>query len=70
MCYNKFTMIDLLIKKTESRIKSDPTICAKALVDSLIELGVENIFGYPGAAVLSIYQELSKVSSIKHYFKK
>ena len=60
-------MIDLLIKKTESRIKSDPTICAKALVDSLIELGVENIFGYPGAAVLSIYQELSKVSSIKHY---
>ena len=41
---------------------------ASALVDTLLELKVDSIFGYPGASVLSIYNELSKVSDkIKHY---
>ena len=53
----------------ESKIKTNqisvPT-CAKVLVETLENLGVKNIFGYPGAAVLSIYNELSS-SKIKHY---
>ena len=43
------------------------TISAEALVNTLLKLGVESIFGYPGASVLSIYNELSKVKKIKHY---
>ena len=40
--------------------------CAHALVESLQELGIDTVFGYPGAAVLSIYQELSEVNDIRH----
>ena len=36
------------------------------LIHSLIEEGVEYIFGYPGGAVLPIYDELKNHSSIKH----
>ena len=37
------------------------------LVDTLCKLGVDSIFGYPGAAVLSVYNELAKAKQIKHY---
>lgn len=40
---------------------------ASVLVHTLVNLGVESIFGYPGAAVLSIYNELSKTKEIKHF---
>lgn len=40
---------------------------AAALVETLKELGVDSIFGYPGASVLSIYNELFKTREIKHY---
>ena len=33
---------------------------ARILVESLIEQGVDTVFGYPGAAVLNIYDELYK----------
>lgn len=39
---------------------------ASVLVKALVELGIDTIFGYPGASVLSIYNELSKTESIKH----
>lgn len=58
--YNIFTMV-----KTISKTKTITT--ASALVKTLFKLGVDSIFGYPGAAVLSIYNELSKVETIKHY---
>ena len=65
--YNNIAMTNLL--SMESKIKTNqisvPT-CAKVLVETLEKLGVKNIFGYPGAAVLSIYNELSS-SKIKHY---
>jgi len=65
-------MTNLLI----SDIKSDknktvmPKIsvktCAQALVETLSELGIDNIFGYPGASVLSIYNALSENRNIRH----
>lgn len=55
--YNTSAMTNLLQVKTS----------ASALIETLIELGVDSIFGYPGASVLSIYNELSKQKSIKHY---
>jgi len=41
---------------------------AKIIVETLIEQGVDTIFGYPGGFVLNIYDELYKSSDrIKHY---
>lgn len=37
------------------------------LLQTMGKIGVKNIFGYPGSAVLSIYDELSKQDEIKHY---
>lgn len=59
-------MTNLLISKPETKTKPTVTTCAKALVDTLCELNVDTIFGYPGAAVLSIYNELSAVKNINH----
>ena len=39
---------------------------AQALIQSLIKEGVEVIFGYPGGAVLPIYDELYDTKEIKH----
>jgi acetolactate synthase-1/2/3 large subunit len=39
---------------------------AAILVDSLIEEGVEFVFGYPGGAVLPIYDELFEHDAIRH----
>ena len=60
-------MTNLLIKKDKKDTHIKTSTCAKALVETLTELGIDSIFGYPGAAVLSIYDELSKVNNIKHY---
>ena len=57
LMYNTRNMANLLQVKTS----------ASALVEALLELGVDSIFGYPGASVLSIYNELSKESKIKHF---
>lgn len=40
---------------------------AKIVVETLKQLGVECIFGYPGGIVLSVYDELFKQNDIKHY---
>lgn len=40
---------------------------AKIITETLKSLGVECIFGYPGAVVLGIYDELSKQKDITHY---
>lgn len=40
---------------------------AKILTETLKQLGVDTIFGYPGGIVLSVYDELAQQSDIKHY---
>ncbi len=55
--YNSHAMTNLLQVKTS----------ASALVETLKKLGVDSIFGYPGASVLSIYNELFNTQEIKHY---
>lgn len=54
---------DISIKPPVKNIKT----CASALIETLESLGVDSIFGYPGAAVLSVYNELSKSENIRHY---
>ena len=39
---------------------------AEIVLKSLIEQGVEVVFGYPGGAVLPIYDSLFKQNSIRH----
>lgn len=49
----------------EQTVKTSLTTGAKLIVDFLLSEGVDKIFGYPGAAVLPLYDELSK-SPIEH----
>ena len=39
---------------------------AKIVIDALIQENVKVIFGYPGGAVLPIYDELFKQNKIRH----
>ena len=39
---------------------------AKMVVQSLIDQGVDTVFGYPGGAVLTIYDEVFQQNAIKH----
>lgn len=40
---------------------------AKLLTETLKQLEVDSIFGYPGGIVLNVYDELAKQNDIKHY---
>jgi len=51
----------------EQLVKTQITNGAKLFVEFLLAEGVDKIFGYPGAAVLPIYDELGKLNKIKHY---
>ena len=64
--YNYSTMTNLLFKSTKAELKAKTKTCANALVEALIEQGVDSVFGYPGASVLSIYNELSQAERIRH----
>ena len=43
---------------------------ARILLECLSRLGVKEIFGYPGGAVIPIYDELYSFKDIKHYFSR
>ena len=60
-------MTNLLISEKETTKNIQSSNRAAALVETLSELGVDSIFGYPGAAVLSVYNELSQNQNIRHY---
>lgn len=40
---------------------------AQAIIQTLNSLNIDTIFGYPGGVVLSVYDELAKQDTIKHY---
>lgn len=50
----------------KNQVKTQTLTVAEKLVNTLILQGVDNIFGYPGASVLSLYNELSNTNKIKH----
>ncbi|MGB1940312.1 MAG: biosynthetic-type acetolactate synthase large subunit, partial [Pseudomonadales bacterium] len=56
-------------KETPNNSSSDPELLSggDALVRALQEEGVEKIFGYPGGAVLHIYDALFRQNLIEHY---
>ena len=63
--YNNNAMTNLLSIQKQKNIVQ-PASRAQILVSTLIKNNIDTIFGYPGAAVLSIYNELAKTNRIKH----
>ena len=53
----------LPVKTVETKICTG----AKIIVETLKNLGVDSIFGYPGGVVMPLYDELFKQEDIKHY---
>lgn len=47
-------------------MSSEPIPGAEIIVQSLVDLGVEVVFGYPGGAVLPIYDALFRQNKIRH----
>ena len=41
---------------------------ARIILECLSRLGVKDIFGYPGGAVIPFYDELYNYKNLKHYF--
>ena len=41
---------------------------ARIVLECLSRLGVKDIFGYPGGAVIPFYDELYNYKNLKHYF--
>src|ERR1700759_1974681 len=50
----------------EAEAKTETLTGAEILVRALVDQGVDTIFGYPGGAVLPIYDALFKVEGITH----
>lgn len=57
------------MQKTQTSTKKTKTVLtgAQVVIESLKLEGVEQIFGYPGAIILPIYEELYHCKEIKHY---
>jgi len=47
-------------------VQSTPRTGAQVLLDTLVALGVDTVFGYPGGAVLPIYDALHAEQRIRH----
>ncbi len=52
--------------KPTKKPKAKKMTGAEMVINALIEQGVDTIFGYPGGAVLPIYDEIFKTDKIKH----
>src|SRR5690242_16615153 len=50
----------------ESRMSTEPMQGAEMLIRALVDQGVDVIFGYPGGAVLPIYDALFKQNRLRH----
>ncbi len=56
----------IIAKITPSKSKPKTMSGAEMVINALVEQGVDTIFGYPGGAVLPIYDEIFKSKKIKH----
>src|SRR2546423_15318133 len=59
-------MLSISAEMNRAETKAAPITGAEIVVRSLQEEGVEHVFGYPGGAVLFIYDELFKQDKVKH----
>jgi len=59
-------MLSISAEMQRAEAKSAPITGAEIVVRSLVEEGVEHVFGYPGGAVLYIYDEIFKQDKFQH----
>src|SRR5215467_494628 len=59
-------MLSISAEMNGAETKAAPITGAEILVRSLQEEGVEHVFGYPGGAVLYIYDEIFKQDKFQH----
>src|SRR5437764_3319234 len=59
-------MVSKAFPPAMDRVKTSALSGAEIVVRCLQEEGVEYVFGYPGGAVLYIYDELFKQNKVKH----
>jgi acetolactate synthase-1/2/3 large subunit len=59
-------MLSISAEMNRAEAKSAPITGAEIVVRSLQEEGVEHVFGYPGGAVLYIYDEIFKQDKFQH----
>ena len=53
-------------RNAENKADTEEMNGAQIIIKALVEQGVDTIFGYPGGAVLPIYDELFKQNKVKH----
>ena len=60
------TLTTTPVAATTGSQKTPPRSGASALVETLVHLGVDKVFGYPGGAVLPIYDALYNEKRLRH----
>jgi acetolactate synthase-1/2/3 large subunit len=50
----------------EESVASHNSTCAMVLIQTLLALGVDTVFGYPGGAVLPLYDALYQEPRLRH----
>ena len=60
------TQLESSPQNTDAPAAGPETNGAQALLDTLADLGVDVVFGYPGGAVLPLYDALHRQSRIRH----
>jgi acetolactate synthase I/II/III large subunit len=58
---SRLTSVDLMLD-----VPAEPITGGEILIRSLLDLGVDTIFGYPGGVVLGIYDMLYKIPEMNH----
>ncbi len=58
---SKLTSVDLKLQTS-----AEPITGGEILIRSLLDLGVDTIFGYPGGVVLGVYDMLYKIPELNH----
>src|SRR6202007_596061 len=55
-----------LLPEKEAVMSAEPLSGAEIVIRALVDQGVEVVFGYPGGAVLPIYDALFKQNALRH----
>jgi acetolactate synthase I/II/III large subunit len=55
-----------VIKRKETVMSAEPICGADIVIKALLDQGVDVVFGYPGGAVLPIYDSLFKQNALRH----
>src|SRR5213082_253879 len=61
-----FLLAESSARRMERNMAAEQMTGAQMVIQALVDQGVEHVFGYPGGAVLPIYDELFHQEKLKH----